>query len=117
MANPLCHFEIMSANVEASKAFYQSIFDWQFDDESMPGYSLVHTGVEPTGGMFATPKGKSGSCINIYFQVNDIEATLKRVADQGGSVVVPKTAVPRVGHFAMVTDPQGCAIGIMEPHG
>ena len=37
--------------------------------------------------------------------------------EHGGSVLVPRTEVPNVGHFAMFTDPDGVAVGIMQPGG
>ena len=47
MANPLCHFEVMTSDPERAKAFYGSVLAWRFDDQSMPGYTLVNTGAEP----------------------------------------------------------------------
>lgn len=117
MSNPLCHFEIMTGNSEKAQAFYGSVFDWQFDDQSMPGYTLINTGTEPTGAVFPKPDDVSGGCVNVYFQVQDLDATLAAVTEHGGKVLVPKTAIPNVGHFAMFADPEGIAIGVMQPAG
>ena len=115
MPNTLCHFELMTNDAEKCKAFYGAVFDWQFDDESMPGYTLVNTGAEPTGGVFPRPPEAPDVCLNVYFQVNDIDATLEKAIGQGGKVLVPKTAIPNVGHFAMFADPEGITIGLMQP--
>lgn len=115
MPNQLCHFEIMSRDPEKARTFYGTLFDWKFDDASMPGYTLIHTGVDPTGGLFQTPPGASGSCLNVYVQVKDIDATLKKVRELGGKVLVEKTVIPNTGHFAMFADPEGVVIGIMQP--
>ncbi len=115
MANPLCHFELMTSDPEEAKAFYGRVFDWKFDDQEMPGYTLVNTGQEPSGAIFAKPDDAPGVCTNIYFQVSNIDLTLKKVNDNGGKTLVPKTAIPNVGHFAMFTDPAGLVIGIMQP--
>jgi len=117
VSNPLCHFEVMTENPEKCKAFYGSVFDWQFDDESMPGYTLVNTGNEPTGAVFPKPEQAPHACFNVYFQVDDIDATLSKATKQGAKVLVPKTAIPNVGHFAMFTDPEGIPVGIMQPAG
>lgn len=114
MANPLCHFELMSNDPEKCKSFYGSVFAWEFDSESMPGYTLVATGGEATGAVFAKPASAPGPCSNIYFSVDDIDATLAKATEHGGSILVPKTAIPNVGYFAMFTDPEGIAIGIMH---
>jgi len=115
MPNALCHFELMTKDPLKCKAFYGAVFDWQFDDESMPGYTLVNTGAEPTGGIFLKPSDAPDVCLNVYFQVADIDATLTNAANHGATVLVPKTAIPNVGHFAMISDPEGIGIGLMQP--
>jgi predicted enzyme related to lactoylglutathione lyase len=105
----------MTLDPKKCKAFYGAIFDWKFDDESMPGYTLVNTGAEPTGGVFPKPDDVPVPCINVYFQVEDIEAVLAKVAELGGKTLVPKTQIPKVGHFAMFTDLEGTVIGILQP--
>lgn len=107
----------MVNNPAQTREFYRAIFDWQFDEESMPSYTLVNAGAEPTGAIFKKPDAAPGVCANIYFQVNDINTTLQKVGDRGGRVLVPKTEIPNVGHFAMFTDPEGIAVGIMQPSG
>ncbi len=117
MPNPLSHFELMTEDPAKCKAFYGAVFDWQFDEESMPGYTLVNTGAEPTGGVFPKPADAPSACLNAYFQVDNIDATLEKATQHGGKVIVPKTAIPNVGHFAMFADPEGIAIGLMQPVG
>jgi hypothetical protein len=115
MSNPLCHFELMTGDAGKCQKFYETLFRWTFDNDSLPGYTLIHTGSDATGGIFARPAGSQGACLNVYFKVTDIEATLKNVSDNGGKVLVPKTAIPSVGHFAMFADPEGVTVGIMQP--
>ena len=115
MPNPLCHFELMPTDPAKCKAFYGAVFDWQFDDASMPGYTLISTGAEPTGGILPKPDDAPGPCLNVYFNVTDLDATLATVTELGGGVLVPKTQIPGVGHFAMFTDPEGLVIGIIQP--
>ncbi|MFQ5591221.1 MAG: VOC family protein [Phycisphaerae bacterium] len=117
MPNPLCHFELMSNQPEQCKEFYGKVFDWTFDDDSMPDYTLVNTGAEPTGGIFLKPSEAPSACANLYFSVDDIDETLAKVAELGGTVIVPKTAIPGVGHFAMFADPEGITIGILKAGG
>jgi predicted enzyme related to lactoylglutathione lyase len=107
----------MTTEPEKCKAFYGAVFDWKFDDASMPGYTLVNTGAEPSGGVFSKPDEAPGPCINVYFQVDDVDATLGKVTEHGGQVLVPKTAIPNVGYFGMFTDPEGMPVGIMQSAG
>ncbi len=115
MSNALCHFELMSSNPARCREFYGALFDWTFDDQSMPNYTLVHTGKEPMGGIFPRPSEAPRACMNVYFTVTELDRTLSRAVELGGKVVVPKTPIPGTGDFAMFTDPEGIAIGIMQP--
>lgn len=114
MPNPLCHFEFMTADVARCRAFYSGVFDWRFDDGTMPGYTLIQTGQDAAGGMFQKPPNAPFVCLNVYFSVSDIDATLQKAISLGGRVVVPRTPIPGVGHFAMFADPENVVIGIMQ---
>ena len=39
------HFEIRSADPDATRTFYGKLFGWTFPDGGIPGYSYVETGV------------------------------------------------------------------------
>ena len=114
MANEICHFEFMSNDPARSRAFYGQIFDWKFDDQMMPGYTMIQTGKEPGGGLMEKPKEVPHTALNVYFMVGSIEETLGKVRKAGGSVIVERTPIPGVGHFAMITDPDGICVGLFE---
>jgi len=115
MPNPLCHFELMTDDPEKCKAFYSKVFDWQFN--AAPGhddYTLIDTGKEPGGGLMKRPDNCPVPMAGIYFQVDDVEATLAKVTEAGGQVVVPKTPVPGVGCFAVFVDSEHIGIGVFQ---
>ncbi|MCH7926091.1 MAG: VOC family protein [Planctomycetes bacterium] len=114
MANPLCHFELMTSDLQKCRDFYGAVFDWQFDEKTMPGYTLINTGTDPPGGIMKKPEKLPGVCINTYFNVGDIDTVLKKAVEHGGKILVEKTPVPNVGHLAMFADPEGIVIGIMQ---
>ena len=115
MANALSHFEVMTNDPKKCKAFYGAVFDWTFDDDSMPGYSLINTGAEPSGGVMARPADAPAPALHVYFQVENISNTLRKATNAGGSVIVPSTDIPNVGTFAMIADPEGIVFGILKP--
>jgi predicted enzyme related to lactoylglutathione lyase len=114
MPHPLCHFEFMTEDPDRTRKFYAGVFGWEFDDRSMPGYTLIKTGQDPGGGVMKRPENCPHPMMQVYFMVDDIEATLKNVGEAGGSVIVPKTPIPNVGHFAIFNDPDGIAVGIFQ---
>ena len=114
MGAPLCHFEFMSDDPDQCKAFYAKVFGWEYDDKSMPDYTLIKTGEEPEGGLVKRPAEAPAPSLNVYFLVDDIKATLAKVQQAGGRTVVPKTPIPNVGAFAMFSDPEGIVVGVFQ---
>jgi predicted enzyme related to lactoylglutathione lyase len=49
----------------------------------------------------------------VYFAVADADATVAKVTELGGAVVVPPTDIPQ-GRFAMLVDPQGAAFNVIR---
>ena len=115
MPNPLCHFELMTNDAAKCKKFYAAVFDWKFDESAMPGYTLIQTGVEPGGGIFPKPPEAPGACMNVYFHVEDVAATLNKAVSQGAKVLIPPMPIPNVGEIAMFADPEGIVVGLYKP--
>jgi predicted enzyme related to lactoylglutathione lyase len=50
---------------------------------------------------------------NVYFNVDDVDASAAKADDLGGTVAVPAMDVPGVGRMAMLADPQGAMFWLM----
>ena len=50
-----------------------------------------------------------------YVQVDDTDQIAERAKKLGGTVTVPPMDIPEVGRYAVITDTQGAAIGILKP--
>jgi predicted enzyme related to lactoylglutathione lyase len=114
MANPICHFEFCSDDPEKCKQFYGSVFGWEFDNQSMPDYTLINTGSEPGGGLMKRPPQAPAPSLTVYFLVDDVGATVSKAQQAGGTVLVPETPIPNVGAFAIIADPEGLHFGIFK---
>ncbi len=111
------HFEIHADDPERCRAFYESVFGWEFSRFDGPeDYWLVKTG-EPDepgidGGMMRRldPRG------NVYntIHVPDIDEFITRIERNGGEIVVAKMPVPGVGYLAYFRDTEGNVSGVME---
>ena len=49
-----------------------------------------------------------------YVHVDSLDDTLERIVELGGSVVRPKTAVPKAAWYAVVADPEGNIFAIWQ---
>ena len=116
MANPLCHFEFLTDDVEKCQRFYNTVFEWSFDSNVMPDYTVVRTGRDPSGGIMTTPNDVTGPRMTAYFMVADIGATLEKIVAAGGTVLKPEEPIPHIGSFALFSDPDGNVLGLLRPH-
>ena len=114
MANPLVHFEFMTDDDERCREFYESVFDWSVNTTGAPGYAQLSPGFGPGGGILRRPPEMPQSGLTIYFQVDDVNATLARACAAGGHILMPRTPIPNMGAFAIFSDPDRNRIGLLE---
>lgn len=112
MANPVVHFEVLGKDADTLKRFYGETFQWEMDSV-MPTYAMVNAGEGIAGGVGAGPEGSEGH-VTFYVQVDDLQATLDKVAANGGSTVQPPMDVPDGPSIALFADPEGHVIGLVK---
>jgi predicted enzyme related to lactoylglutathione lyase len=114
MGRSVVHFEVASPNLERASDFYRELFDWQVGKEEIDGYRLVRTAEGSIGGgLLRAPEGVF-PYVTIYVAVDDLRGTLHRAEELGGKMVVEPMPIPGIGSFAMLQDPDGVMIGIVE---
>ncbi len=111
MASPVVHFEIRSADPDATRAFYAKLFGWTYPDGGIPGYTYVDSGVEGAVPGGISPLQDGGPLVTFFVGVPDVAATLEAAVANGGRVVQPATSVPGVT-FGLLADPQGQVVGL-----
>jgi predicted enzyme related to lactoylglutathione lyase len=113
MAGRLVHFEIRAGDMARAQTFFGSLFGWKFNTwgGEVP-YSLIDPGGEPAGGMYETDRDERG--VLVYFDVDDVDGTLTRVRELGGSVLQERMAVPGVGWMARCRDTEGNEFSIFQ---
>ena len=114
------HFEIYTDNPASVQPFYRKVFGWKFQKfEGGPlEYWIVTTGDDEergiNGGMARPREGQTQGTFNTV-AVESLDKTIKEIEEQGGSICVPKMAIPKVGWLAYAQDPAGNVFGILEP--
>ena len=117
------HFEIHAENPARASQFYTSVFGWDIQKWGDLDYWLITTGtpdqVGINGGMFPRkgpppiePNPVSAFVCSI--DVDNIDAAMGRVIASGGTIVVPKRAVPGVGWSAYGKDTEGNIFGLSQ---
>jgi uncharacterized protein len=108
MANPFCHLELNTTDLDKAKAFYTSLFTWETDSMDMgPGgtYVLIKPGSGPGGGMMKHPVPNAPSQWLPYVQVDDLRASTDKAKSLGAQVMQDSIPVPDMGTFSILIDP------------
>lgn len=111
--------ELLTTDLTSAKTFYGELLGWTFTEtENIYGNTYVSAHREGVfvGGMML----KEGivpddvPCLwDAYIAVDDVDASAKSVEALGGKVVVPPTAIPKVGRFCVINDPQGASLNLI----
>lgn len=115
-------FEAMSTDIDADAAFYHAVFGWQNVPEPSAGdmgYVTNAAGADARAGLLdATGQLPEGvpSHWQVTFGVEDTDATVARLVELGGSVLMEPQDSPH-GRFAVVRDAQGAPFGIISGEG
>ena len=117
MANSLTHFEIYGEAPADLARFYRSVFGWEV--EQMPGvdYWRINPGStdgkELNGGLtYRAIPGLNGWML--YVNVASLDETVALVQELGGTIVRPKTAVPKTAWVTIVADPAKNIFGVWQ---
>lgn len=126
MANRVMHFEIHATNCEEVAEFYRKVFGWRIHKYSdNPEYWTINTASSCAceaginGGIFKRigDKPSSGAPMNGYvctITVDSIDQYIYSVLTNGGDIVVPKKAIPKLAWVVYCKDVDGNIFGIYE---
>jgi predicted enzyme related to lactoylglutathione lyase len=118
----IVYFQIPSDDLERSKEFYNQLFGWKIDKfpantpEGMENWMVTTTddkGNNAVGGGMSKRQMPQQQITN-FIDVKSVDEYSSKVEELGGKVVVPKTAVPGMGYYAVCVDTENNSFGIFE---
>jgi predicted enzyme related to lactoylglutathione lyase len=114
-ANGFVWYELVTSHTAAAKAFYGRVVGWDvraFDGGPGP-YEILSMKGKGVGGLMPLPEGMSEPFWMGYVGTPDIDAAVARWKGAGGSVH-RAFDIPNVGRIALVSDPQGVALAMIQ---
>jgi uncharacterized protein len=113
--------EQMSREWDASKAFYQAVFGYAYQDMSSEGFKYATLLVDDheVGGIGEYPEGTPAglpATWTAYFRVTDTDAAVAKVVDLGGRVVQAASDTP-YGRIGVVADNHGAVFSLITTPG
>jgi len=115
MANPFVHIELQTQDVDKSKKFYASMFDWKLEEIPGMDYTIINVGEGTGGGMMKKPVPGIPDNWLPYILVADAAASTKKARALGATIAKDVTEIPGFGWFSVILDPTGAAFGLWQP--
>jgi len=111
------HFEIVADDADRISNFYKTVFGWKVQKWDGPmDYWFLMTGDEKESGIdgaFGMRQSEDDAVVNTI-DVSSIDETVKKIEENGGLIVRPKSVIPGVGYLAYFKDTEGNLWGIMQ---
>ncbi|WP_413582818.1 VOC family protein [Bdellovibrio sp. HCB288] len=111
--------ELATDDISRAMTFYEKSFDLKFKTEEMGALKMAFF---PAGDMKSY--GASGALVKgpgyvpstdgslPYIPVKDIDASLKRVQDNGGRILASKKSIGQYGNIGIFEDTEGNRVGL-----
>lgn len=116
--------ELSTSDEAAAVAFYTQLLGWTDHAEPMPEesgggvYHMAQIDGDNIGGISAQQPQEAAQGIpphwNVYMAVDDLDATLAKVGEAGGQVLMPAMDVMDIGRMSFITDPTGAPLGLWQ---
>ena len=113
-------FEIPVSNVARAKQFYETVFEVKLSPQNYGPVAMEkfpwEQGASGAPGALVKAEGYAPSRAGTlaYFSVEDIDAALGRIKQNGGKELKPKTSMGGYGFIAMFEDTENNRIGLMS---
>lgn len=120
MSNVINWFEIPVQDLQRATAFYEHCIDAQFRQEHVAGMAMAvfHYQEPAIGGALVKSEALQPSANGtvVYLYTADIAASLKKVAEKGGTCCFGPEILPDdIGTIALIIDSEGNKVGLHQP--
>ena len=118
MGSPVVQWQIVARDPEAVAGFYAKLFGWRIRTDNSLGYRMVDTQSERGigGGIWPSPP-EGHNLVQLFVEVEDIDAVIEKATASGAKVLFPKQVLPDGDALAILLDPAGLSFGVYTPAG
>jgi predicted enzyme related to lactoylglutathione lyase len=106
VAGEIVHFEVPAGEADRASGFWSGLFGWNIGASVMEGFDYRMFQVNDKLGGAVMPSDTAGTGIIIYYDTDDIDASVAKVRELGGTAD-DKQPVPTHGWFAACKDTEG----------
>jgi hypothetical protein len=116
MGNPVTQWQVITREPEKHSAFYATVFGWKVNADNPLGYRMVDPDSAKgiPGGFWPAPP-EAQAFVQLFIEVSNMEEIVRRVTDNGGSILIPPQTLPAGEQMAILRDPLGISFGLVVP--
>ena len=103
--------ELATPDPARARDFFTQLLGWDLEPEES-GYGIIKNKGGLNGGIRPPQDGEPTHWL-VYFTAENVDDTIKKIRETGGSVIAGPMDTP-VGRVAAVRDPQGAAFALFE---
>jgi predicted enzyme related to lactoylglutathione lyase len=121
MTNTINWFEIPTTDLARAARFYELVLGTSLKQEHFTATDMhmaIFSGPEESvrGALIKDKHRKPNpDGAIVYLHARDLDASLGRIEQAGGAVVLPKTDIGEPGFIALVRDTEGNVVGLHTP--
>ncbi|WP_344690861.1 VOC family protein [Blastococcus jejuensis] len=111
-----CWVDYGAADLDAARAFYSALLGWEYTggDPEFGGYLNATSEGREAAGLGPQMDPADPPRWTTYFAADDAAATVAKIRDAGGTVVVEPMEVGPMGTMVVALDPQGNPFGLWQ---
>jgi predicted enzyme related to lactoylglutathione lyase len=115
-----CWVDTWQPDADAAMSFYTQLFGWEAEDTMPDGVEGTHYMCRLRGRDVAAIASRPDAAPDVtawttYVWVDDVDATIAKAKNAGGSTLVEPFDALDGGRIALIADPAGGAMGIWQP--
>jgi predicted enzyme related to lactoylglutathione lyase len=114
MPGKIVHFELPAADADRATGFWKGLFGWDVGGSAMEGFDYrMFQASDDQGGAIYPGEDNAGTGPIVYFDTDEIEASIAKVRELGGQAD-DKQPVPTHGWFAACKDTEGNSFSLWQ---
>ncbi|WP_149182248.1 VOC family protein [Streptomyces sp. TRM49041] len=115
-----CWVDAMFTDIEGAKSFYGDVLGWTFGEAQTEygNYTQAYADGKAVAAVVPPMPGQEGqapqSAWCLYFASPDVEATARKIRDNGGQVLMEPMQVGDFGSMLLAREPGGTTFGVWQ---
>jgi uncharacterized protein len=113
--NPVIYWELASRDASKTVEFLRKVFGWDFEYDARTTIHEQPAELTPVhgGGVFTLRRARL-PFLTIYIKVDDLDAKVKSIEENGGFIVDPPLELPGGSRICLFNEPSGVTLAMIQ---